>query len=80
MGVVRQNYRITYLDRTTPSLTLPLQGGDISHLHESPFMRSPWGTFLLAPPTCIEGRIVCAPLLTLLRMGALYGWLDLQGK
>ena len=27
MGVVRFNYGMLFLDRTTPTLTLPLQGG-----------------------------------------------------
>jgi hypothetical protein len=27
MGVVRMKYRMQFLERTTPTLTLPLQGG-----------------------------------------------------
>ena len=43
MGVERSNYSIMYLDRSTPSLALPLQGeGTFTHLHEPSFMQSPW--------------------------------------
>ena len=36
MGVERPNYSIAYLDRITPSLTLPLAGGgNIAHFHVS---------------------------------------------
>jgi len=39
MGVVRLNYSITYLDRTTPSVTLHLQrGGNFIHLRVPTFM------------------------------------------
>jgi len=42
MGVECFNHRILYLERTTPTLTLPLQGGgNFTYTHEPSFMRSP---------------------------------------